>query len=564
MDSLFYTSSGSNDDFSSAFPSLATEPAKQRGDFESGFHSKHGRSAVGFEENDELIHLKMSETDPMLTTTRKTAPFLLWPNSYSPASNGEKMLTFSWPTPDVMAFSSCETLPYIRNSGMCYVSSNVSMNGIVPGFRGAFTPSQWMELEQQALIYKYLAAKMPVPSSLVIPIRRNLNLSGFPSFASGSYRAGTMGCSSFNLAFARNADPEPGRCRRTDGKKWRCSRDAVGDQKYCERHMNRGRHRSRKHVEGHNGHAAKAAMPTPSQSASAVSSCSSNNINRAHQQQIKSLQPCMEESSPTQFDRFLMNKGTESERAQNSQSTSIPTNLCSVATDNLFPIFKQQTSFEGTTVRADFGLTLPDSPSNPPRSSDPEKLTCMPAPEMQDQQSKSHPLLHFIDDWPKSHSEHSTITWPDVNEMHTDRTQLSISIPMGSSHYSSSSSSPKKYKLASSCNPLKEGNKRHSSWIPVSWNDPMIGGPLGEVLTNKSRITENNSMNNSSSPLNLLSDGWNSSPRLDSSPTGVLQKTCFVSLPSSTGSSPRAERHKAHEVDDLGLNVVNPWTITML
>lgn len=44
-------------------------------------------------------------------------------------------------------------------------------------------------------------------------------------------------------------DPEPGRCRRTDGKKWRCSRDAVAEQKYCERHINRGRHRSRKHVE---------------------------------------------------------------------------------------------------------------------------------------------------------------------------------------------------------------------------------------------------------------------------------------------------------------------------
>ena len=49
-------------------------------------------------------------------------------------------------------------------------------------------------------------------------------------------------------------DPEPGRCRRTAGKKWRCSRDAVPDQKYCERHINRGRHRSRKPVEGLNGH----------------------------------------------------------------------------------------------------------------------------------------------------------------------------------------------------------------------------------------------------------------------------------------------------------------------
>lgn len=44
-------------------------------------------------------------------------------------------------------------------------------------------------------------------------------------------------------------DPEPGRCRRTDGNKWRCKKDAVPDQKYCERHMHRGSQRSRKHVE---------------------------------------------------------------------------------------------------------------------------------------------------------------------------------------------------------------------------------------------------------------------------------------------------------------------------
>lgn len=44
-------------------------------------------------------------------------------------------------------------------------------------------------------------------------------------------------------------DPEPGRCRRTDGKKWRCSKSVVPHQKYCERHMHRGSNRSRKLVE---------------------------------------------------------------------------------------------------------------------------------------------------------------------------------------------------------------------------------------------------------------------------------------------------------------------------
>ena len=52
------------------------------------------------------------------------------------------------------------------------------------------------------------------------------------------------------MGFGRKAeDPEPGRCRRTDGKKWRCSREAFGESKYCDRHMHRGKNRSRKPVE---------------------------------------------------------------------------------------------------------------------------------------------------------------------------------------------------------------------------------------------------------------------------------------------------------------------------
>jgi hypothetical protein len=38
-----------------------------------------------------------------------------------------------------------------------------------------FTPAQYEELEQQALIYKYLVAGVPVPPDLVVPIRRGLD-----------------------------------------------------------------------------------------------------------------------------------------------------------------------------------------------------------------------------------------------------------------------------------------------------------------------------------------------------------------------------------------------------
>nr|CAB3485652.1 unnamed protein product [Digitaria exilis] len=98
-----------------------------------------------------------------------------------------------------------------------------------------FTAAQYEELEHQALIYKYLAAGVQVPPDLLLPIRR-----GFvyhqPALGYGPY-------------FGKKVDPEPGRCRRTDGKKWRCAKEAAPDSKYCERHMHRGRSRSRKPVE---------------------------------------------------------------------------------------------------------------------------------------------------------------------------------------------------------------------------------------------------------------------------------------------------------------------------
>ncbi|KAI3756302.1 hypothetical protein L1987_56122 [Smallanthus sonchifolius] len=54
---------------------------------------------------------------------------------------------------------------------------------------------------------------------------------------------------SMGLRFSNGSDPEPWRCRRTDGKKWRCSKDVAPDQKYCERHTRKTRSRSRKPVE---------------------------------------------------------------------------------------------------------------------------------------------------------------------------------------------------------------------------------------------------------------------------------------------------------------------------
>ncbi|CAN6934373.1 unnamed protein product [Brassica oleracea var. botrytis] len=110
-----------------------------------------------------------------------------------------------------------------------------------------FSLAQWQELELQALIYRYMLAGASVPQELLLPIQKSLFQSplnflhhpqqqNFPHHQPWHWGRGAM-------------DPEPGRCKRTDGKKWRCSRDVVGGHKYCDRHIHRGRNRSRKPVE---------------------------------------------------------------------------------------------------------------------------------------------------------------------------------------------------------------------------------------------------------------------------------------------------------------------------
>ncbi|WOL10007.1 hypothetical protein Cni_G18761 [Canna indica] len=162
-----------------------------------------------------------------------------------------------------------------------------------------FTFMQLQELEHQALIFKYMAAGLPVPVHLVIPIWKSVAASSFgsyhyPSCCPISYALlyfaliwgfgfnrlirgvdwieAVMGYGGMCLDYRNSMEPEPGRCRRTDGKKWRCSRDVVPDQKYCERHMHRGRNRPRKPVEaGTAGGGAATAPPCSTQLSISVS-----------------------------------------------------------------------------------------------------------------------------------------------------------------------------------------------------------------------------------------------------------------------------------------------------
>ncbi|KAK1300745.1 Growth-regulating factor 6 [Acorus calamus] len=520
---------------------MASDP-RQRGLCGSGY-LKQARSGVSME--DDWRGLKMAKMDDF----GSSKAMLMGSCSLFPDSQQQQMLSFSSSKPESLGVSSdgflerslqSASLPYYhlssspsssygRNSGFAYNGGlNMSMNGVLAGVRGPFTPSQWMELEHQALIFKYIHANAPIPPNLLISIKNS-------AFSATPLRPTSLGWGSFNLGFSGGNDPEPGRCRRTDGKKWRCSRDAVSDNKYCERHMNRGRHRSRKSVEGQTGQAAAAAtgstaatqksmMPLPP-SPAVTGGCGSSNSPALSQQQNKSLAPTM----------------THTNRIGDTQSLSMLTSMNLKSRDSIYPNLEQTTPFG-------------DQNPNP----------------------QTHPLRQFIDAWAKNRTEQTCIAWPGLNDAQSDQTQLSISIPMPSSEFSSPSSSPVRdrvtlssLRLSREFNALSEANQRQqSNWVPLTWESSM-GGPLGEVLNSTNNALKDYKNSSSAASLNLMVDGWgDASPQMGSSPTGVLQKTAFGSLSSSTGSSPRAE-NRTHEgislcEDLLGSTILNSSSIPSL
>ncbi|KAF5942778.1 hypothetical protein HYC85_020420 [Camellia sinensis] len=488
------------------------------------------------------------------------AALLRSPLLRSNSSDGQQMLSFSSPNSQAVPLPyfqyqhhSSITTTYGRDTTGygCGGMNGANMHGGLTVVRGPFTPSQWMELEQQALIYKYITANVPIPSNLLIPIRKALDSAGFSGFSGGHILDGVLSV----WDSPTPPDPEPGRCRRTDGKKWRCSRDAVADQKYCERHMNRGRHRSRKPVECQTGHSvsgpttATATTATTTSKLMPMASSTTASVvpdSLSRHPQLKNLQP------GAANDRLFLNKENAGERSQAA------TDLCMLSPAiglkvNQYCIPKQQQNPYGESSRSEFGLVCSDSLLNPWHKNS-SHISCRNYGSSQDLNDRENGSQHsvvrqFMDYWPKNHTDHhhrSAVSWPNV-DLQADRTQLSISIPVAAS------SDPSNEKLALS--PLRlsrelemglgvgsvvsEPNQRQVNWIPISWENS-LGGPLGEVL----HSTNNSSGGDckSSSALNLMTGAGTPtlSPR-------VLQKMTFRSLSnSSAGSSPRADNHKTH------------------
>ncbi|CAN1815319.1 Growth-regulating factor 1 [Linum perenne] len=385
------------------------------------------------------------------------------------------------------------------------------------GVGGAFTPSQWMELEHQALIYKYLTANAAVPSNLLNPIKKSLYPFALSSSSSSaSFNPSPLGYGAFHLGYPGSTnDPEPGRCRRTDGKKWRCSRDAFGDQKYCERHISKGRHRSRKPVEANkvvttNSNAAAAAS---SANVRAASNCIA--ITQQQQQLTSAAIAAHRNSSPDAFpNRFTL------------------TDVNAVNTNGRFQV--PRASEKNVTIEespySKFGHVSFDSSLNPSQHKDTTRSCYNSFLNFNGQDTQDQQSLHqFMDnDWPKDQSTRDVITWPE--ELKSDWTQLSMSIPM--------TTSPPHKKLALS--PLRLARELEkqttTQWMPIPWGGgaSLSGGPLGEALktsTNGNMMTE----------------------ELGFSPTGVLQKATFGSLSnnSSSGNSPRGDESKRSLCEDV-------------
>ncbi|CAA3002270.1 growth-regulating factor 1-like [Olea europaea subsp. europaea] len=429
--------------------------------------------------------------------------FGLWPSG---SDDGQKMLSFS--SADLHPNEGNITKYYSRTGGQL----NEGMHGSLARFQGPFTPSQWMELEQQLLIYTHILAHVPIPSNLIMPLLRSL----YPYATSGSYASNVLGWGPLHLGLSSSKDPEPWRCRRTDGKKWRCSKDAVPDQKYCERHINRCRNRSRKPVEGLKGHAVSGSTTSnvaPIASSSSASVISRSSLSNNLGSMLNQLNPCETHTAQASIIYPANSDKNVYGRTQEYQSlTSTPTTINLKPKDTSLSFQNQHAPFE-EFAHLEFG-TNSDSLVNP--STKFSYLNARNPNSFLDLESNDHHLVSHFNDL-TDQSDHTSVSW--AKKQKSDWTQLSMSIPVAPSDFSPSTDfSPQTkptflpLRLSPEPDPVQmslginsnigESNQKQSTWLPVSWGISM-GGPLGEVLTSTST---NAGVGSSSTVLNLMTE----------------------------------------------------------
>ncbi|KAF4358482.1 hypothetical protein F8388_005138 [Cannabis sativa] len=359
-------------------------------------------------------------------------------------------------------------------TGTLSTDSTTSPTTRIPrgGMGSYFSLAQWQELELQALIFRYMLAGATVPSELLQHIKKSFNLlhttpyflhhslQPYPHFQPSPtlLQSGYWGKASM--------DPEPGRCRRTDGKKWRCSRDVVVGQKYCERHMHRGRNRSRKPVE----------IPTPTTTTTTGGGrLAGDGVGRGTLASNNGPSPLSTSSNAAHFSLSMPTSSIDLLHLNNRSNAS------DVKNENK-DLFKPHNEVSG------------------------------------DGKSDGHILRHFFDDWPRSLQESGNVEINNNNNtnnnnnnnnrMRTSPMSSASSLSISITGNNSSSTSDISLKLSTGGNGEEMGHpEAHSDrqqqsqlgWASSGWaSNPMasMGGPLAEALRS--------SNSNSSSPTSVL------------------------------------------------------------
>ncbi|XP_038995985.1 growth-regulating factor 7-like [Hibiscus syriacus] len=377
-----------------------------------------------------------------------------------------------------------------------------------------FTFSQRKELERQVKIYKYMIASVPVPLDLLIP-----------SVSVASHSA--LGGGALNPRFAGRRDVEPGRCKRTDGKKWRCSRDVAPDQKYCERHLHRGRPRSRKPVELRN----KRTRNTTDGQALPSSSSTILANNASQSQFVGTLAHPFQQIQTTWFlDKPSLKAATfwlfTSVSSYKEPRTSDWT------TNELIPLADQQWHHLMQTGAATEGYL-----SN---AYDKEPLDLISCPNFNvvHQQRNSCPWFLNSEIVPLQKSAEGTRrgfidAWS--TGVSSDNTGAEASVAFdGKPSLSSLSLSMGPIRMGLGVSEYDENHEYASKSHLSSWLAPAStpGGPLAEVLW----PSATKSSSNLSSPVTGNENSCSPSVTVSSSPSGVLHKA-LASLSDSSGSS---------------------------
>ncbi|XP_025792701.1 growth-regulating factor 9-like [Panicum hallii] len=323
-----------------------------------------------------------------------------------------------------------------------------------------FTPSQWMELEHQALIYKYLHAKAPIPSSLLISISKS-----FRSSNRVSWRPLYQGYTN------ADSDPEPGRCRRTDGKKWRCSKEAMADHKYCERHINRNRHRSRKPVENQ---PKKTAKEAPAAAGSLPCAVSQGSLKKA---KVNDSKPGTVSYWTDSLNRTMLSKEKANQPTEDNNIESLGNSTNRQPTLSLLSQLKQHNKPEKYSPAVDSQSISSD--------------TILKAWESRNQQSHksiSSTQLHGAE---SLQSVLQNFSLAKNENTDSEKNKYSDSMLVSSTFYHLAQG-PRTTCLTSNMTQVQ------ADCISSSWEMPQ-GGPLGEILTNSKNSDDSNKKCESSS-----------------------------------------------------------------